>query len=70
MVATKIQGGLRIRSQPNIVSHLIKRKASANRIIAAVSSYFDMLFTRASRPFQAICTPIHSSTKAITRKIP
>jgi hypothetical protein len=32
--------------------------------------YFGMPFTIASRPFQAICTPMHISTNAITRKIP
>ena len=31
---------------------------------------FGIFFSIASRPFQAICTPMHSSTNAITRRIP
>lgn len=45
-------------------------KGSGFRIITGPFVYFDMPLTKVSRPFQAICTPMHSNTKAIMRKTP
>lgn len=40
------------------------------RVKASALYYFSNVVSIASTPFQVIWTPIHSSTNAITRKIP